>query len=95
MSTLILELIGLLCMSIIMMLLILKVLEEIAGTFYEKELRKTNQKEFRIEKVIKRKDDKLYFKWKSYDNSFNNSIDKKDLMSFSWLQLYKNESIFF
>ena len=78
-----------------MMLLILKVLEEIAGTFYEKELRKTNQKEFRIEKVIKRKDDKLYFKWKSYDNSFNNSIDKKDLMSFSWLQLYKNESIFF
>ena len=27
--------------------------EEIAGTFYEKELQKTNQKEFRIEKVIK------------------------------------------
>ena len=29
--------------------------EEITGSFYEKELRKTNQKEFRIEKVIKRK----------------------------------------
>ena len=29
--------------------------EEIARTFYEKELQKTNQKEFRIEKVIKRK----------------------------------------
>ena len=29
--------------------------EEITGTFYEKELQKTNQKEFRIEKIIKRK----------------------------------------
>ena len=29
--------------------------EEIIGTFYEKELQKTNQEEFRIEKVIKRK----------------------------------------
>ena len=45
--------------------------EEIIGTFYEKELQKTNQKEFRIEKVIKRKGDKLYVKWKGYDNSFN------------------------
>ena len=36
--------------------------EEIAGTFYkkEKELQKTSQKEFRTEKVIKRKGDKLY-----------------------------------
>ena len=38
--------------------------EEIMGTFYEKELQKTNQKEFRIEKVIKRKGDKMYVKWK-------------------------------
>ena len=29
--------------------------DEIIGTFYEKELQKTNQQEFRIEKVIKRK----------------------------------------
>ena len=29
--------------------------EEIVGSFYEKELQKTNQKEFRIEKVVKRK----------------------------------------
>ena len=34
--------------------------EEIIGIFYEKELWKTNKKEFRIEKVIKRKGDKLY-----------------------------------
>ena len=45
--------------------------EETTGSFYEKELQKTNQKEFRIEKVLKRKGDKLYVKWKGYDNSFN------------------------
>ena len=54
--------------------------EEIIGTFYEKELQKTNQKEFRIEKVIKRKGDKLYVKWKGYDNRFNIWINKKDLI---------------
>ena len=32
--------------------------EEIIGSFYEKELQKTNQNEFRIEKVIKRKGEK-------------------------------------
>ena len=52
--------------------------EPITGTFYEKELQKTNQKEFRIEKVLKRKGDKLYVKWKGYDNSFNSWINKKD-----------------
>ena len=54
--------------------------EEIIGTFYEKELQKTDQKEFRIEKVLKRKGDKLYVKWKGYDNSFNSWTDKKDLV---------------
>ena len=34
--------------------------EEIIGTFYEKELQKTSQDEFRIERVIKRKGDKIY-----------------------------------
>ena len=34
--------------------------EEIIGTFYEKELQKTNETEFRIEKVISKKGDKLY-----------------------------------
>ena len=53
--------------------------EEIIGTFYEKELQKTNQQEFRIEKVIKKKGNKLYVKWKGYDNSVNSWIDKKDL----------------
>ena len=54
--------------------------EEITGTFYENELQKTNQKEFRIEKVIKRKGDKLYVKWKGYDNSFNSWINKNDII---------------
>ena len=54
--------------------------EEIVGSFYEKELQKTDQKEFRIEKVIKKKGNKLYVKWKGYDNSFNSWIDKKDLI---------------
>ena len=54
--------------------------EEITGTFYEKELQKINQQEFRIEKVIKKKGDELYVKWKGHDNSFNSWIDKKDLV---------------
>ena len=54
--------------------------EEIIGTFYEKKLQKTNQKEFRIEKEIKTKVNKLYAKWKGDDSSFNSWIDKKDLI---------------
>ena len=54
--------------------------EEIFGTFYEKELQKIDQQEFRIEKVISKKGDKLYVKWKGYVNSFNSWIDKKDLV---------------
>ena len=34
--------------------------EEIIGTFHKKELQKTNQKIFRIEKIIKRKRNELY-----------------------------------
>ena len=47
--------------------------EEIVGTIYEKELLKTKQEVFRIEKVIKRKGNKLYVKWKGW-------IDKKDIV---------------
>ena len=53
--------------------------EKITGSFYEKELQMTNRKKFRIEKVIKRKGDKLYIKWKRY-NCFNSWVDKKDLV---------------
>ena len=52
--------------------------EKIDGSFYEKELLKTSLEKIRTEKVIKRKCDKLYIKWKVYDNSFNSWINKKD-----------------
>ena len=44
--------------------------KEIIVTFYEKELQKTNQKEFR-KKINKRKGNKQYVKWKGCYNSFN------------------------
>ena len=52
---------------------------KIVGTLYEKELQKPNQKEFRIERVIKKKENKLFVKWKGYENSFNSWIDESDL----------------
>ena len=54
--------------------------EKVIGTFYEKELQKTNQKEFRIEKILKRKGYKLYVKWKGYNSSCNSWINKKDIV---------------
>ena len=48
--------------------------EKVIGTFYEKELQKTNQK------VLRRKGDKSYVKWKGCDNSFNSWINKKDIV---------------
>ena len=54
--------------------------EKIIGEFYEKELQKINQHEFSVEKVFKKKGDKLQVKWKGYDSSFNSWIDEKDLI---------------
>ena len=54
--------------------------EESVGTFYEKELQKTNQKEFIIKKVINRKGDKLYVEWKDYNSSFNSWIENEDIV---------------
>ena len=53
--------------------------KEIVGTFYKKELHKTNQKEFRIEKVIKGKVDKLYVKRKGYNSFLNSWNDAKEI----------------
>ena len=53
--------------------------KEIIGIFYEKELQKPNQKEFRIETILQRKGD-MYVKWKGYDNSFSSWINKKDIL---------------
>ena len=39
------------------------------------EFQETNKAQFRVEKVIKKKRDKLYAKQKGYDNLFNSRID--------------------
>ena len=54
--------------------------KEIVQTFYKKQLQNTNQKGFRVEKVIKRTGDKIYVKWKDDNSSFNSWIDKKDIV---------------
>ena len=46
----------------------------------KKNCKKLVKKNFTIGKVIKRKDDKLFVKWKGYNNSFNSWIDKKYLI---------------
>ena len=48
------------------MLLVILEAEKLLERFAKKK-----KKEFRVEKVIKRKGDKLYVKWKGYDSSFN------------------------
>ena len=52
--------------------------EKFIGTFYEKELQKTNQKEFRTEKEIKKKGNRLYLKYfpKPYE-AFRGEINVK------------------
>ena len=59
-----------------MILMVKKLLE----VFMKKNWKRLIKKKFRIKKVIKRKGDKLYVKWKGYNNSFNSLIDKKDLV---------------
>ena len=54
--------------------------KKLLALFYEKELPRTNQQEYRIERVIKKKGDELYVKWKGYNNSFDSWIDKKDII---------------
>ena len=58
-------------------------------------MQKTNKKEFRIEKILKKKGDKLYVTWKDYDNSFNSWIGKKDLVQYYYTFLsYKMDQYF-
>ena len=54
--------------------------DQIIGIFFVKGLQKTNQQKFRIKKVIKKKGDKLFVKWKGCDSSFNSWIDEKELV---------------
>ena len=46
----------------------------------KKNCKKTNQTEFRVEKVLKKIDNKLYVNWKGYVYSFNSWTDRKILI---------------
>ena len=50
------------------------------GTFYSNDLQKKCRKEFWTEKVIRNKGDRLYFKWKGYNNSFNSWSNMIDIV---------------
>ena len=65
--------------------------EEIPGMFCENELQKLNQKEFRIEKVIKKKVDNWYVKWGGYNNSFDIWMNKKAL--YKWVNIFYNQTL--
>ena len=58
---------------------------QLLEVFMKKNCKKTSQEKFIIEKVLKRNSDKLYIKWKGYDNSLIVVLIKK--------AMYKNESI--
>ena len=62
------------------MLLVILTVKKLLELFIKKNCKKKNQKEFIVEKVTKRKGDKLNIKWKGYDSSFNSWIDKKDII---------------
>ena len=59
--------------------------EIIEGGFYEKELQKSKNAtgEYIIEKIIKTKNNKLFVKWRGYDNQFNSWINKNDIIKYT------------
>ena len=57
--------------------------EKLDSTFYEQELQKTNLTLYVIEKIIKTKNDKLFVKWRGYNNLFNSWINKKDVIKYT------------
>ena len=62
------------------MLLAILVVKKLLGRFTKKKSKRTNQKEFKIEKIIRRTGVKLYVKRKRDNNSFDSWIDKKDMV---------------
>ena len=68
--------------------------EPISGSFYEKELQKTSQEKFRMEKVLKGKGDKLYVKWKKFlkEKVINYMSNVKDTIISLIVGLIKNTS---
>ena len=58
--------------------------ENIDGIFYEKELQKSKNVtgEYIIEKILKTKGNKIYFKWRGHSNNFNSRIDKNNVTKY-------------
>nr|XP_012234375.1 PREDICTED: uncharacterized protein LOC105679122 [Linepithema humile] len=55
--------------------------DPVTGGFYEYELLKTAQPDvYLVEKVLRRKDDKVFVKWLGFDNSHNLWINKDDVL---------------
>lgn len=55
--------------------------QKISGSFYEQELMKTDYPTiYLVEKILRRKGDKLYVKWLGLDSSENSWIKKKDFV---------------
>ena len=48
--------------------------EPVRGSFYEQEMQLSVQEIFRIERVLRKKNNQVYFKWKGYSNAFNSWI---------------------
>ena len=53
--------------------------QKLLESFTKLNCKKQIKKSLELKKVIKKKGDKLYVKWKGYDSSFINWIDKKDI----------------
>ena len=66
--------------------------EGIVGTFYGKELQKTNWKEYRVQKVIKRKGDKIYVKGQATIVILTVALIKTHSINewiFSWTEIFR------
>ena len=59
--------------------------EIIQGSFYKKQLQKTKNisDEYIIEKIIKTKNNKIYVKWRGYNDSFNSWVDKNNIIKYT------------
>ena len=57
---------------------------EIKGTFYEQDLQKVTVEDddlFRIDKVVKRKGDKVLVRWKGWPDKYDTWLNKKDVLT--------------
>ena len=53
--------------------------EPVQGTFYEQELQLSAQEVFRVERVLKKKKNHVFVKWKCYSDAFNLWVSLTDL----------------